>query len=211
VKFLVITEIQKGKQSLVEVYVDNKFYAFIDIKTAENFGIHKGMPVTEEWLAALQKQSEESRARVKAVQLLAKRDYTAFELCRKLSAEVSQVTAEAVVQEMETAGYVNDERYAERYAEELYTGKGYAGERIRLELHRKGIDAAIAEHQATVYGTREYPEEILARIRQIINSRYSREVTTEKGRRKVVAALRRMGYNWNDIQQELNCGEDYFE
>ncbi|NND89673.1 MAG: regulatory protein RecX [Granulosicoccus sp.] len=76
-----------------------------------------------------------------AVKLLGRRDHSVAELTRKLKQREHTCQAiEAAMEILLSSGYVNDARYAERYAEQRMN-QGYGPLSIRSKLGERGIDA----------------------------------------------------------------------
>ena len=74
-----------------------------------------------------------------ALDLLARRGYSAKEMCLRLRrAGMAPEIAEEVTQECIRLGLINDEMYARDYAE-ILAGRGLGSRRIRMELSRRGV------------------------------------------------------------------------
>jgi regulatory protein len=94
--------------------------------------------------------TEEQRAVDLSYRALGQRDRTVAELRAYL--ERKRVEPEAIehaVAELQAAGYLDDARYAARFAEDKRTLERWGSERIELDLRRRGvaadlIDAAVA-------------------------------------------------------------------
>lgn len=81
------------------------------------------------------------RAYVSAIRLLAKRDHSTVELTRKLrQREHDEEAIEEALADLVSANYLNDERYAELYAEQRMN-HGYGPLSIRSKLAERGIDS----------------------------------------------------------------------
>ena len=94
--------------------------------------------------------TEEQRAVDLAYRALGRRERTVVELRAYL--ERKRVEPEAIehaVAELQAAGFLDDARYAARFAEDKRTLERWVSERIELDLRRRGvaddlIDAAVA-------------------------------------------------------------------
>ena len=113
------------------------------------------------------------------------------------SATFSADGAEDAIEKLKSYGYVDDSRFALRYAQELQRLKKYGKRRIEQELYRKGIDREIIRD--TLDGL-TYDEETLPAL---IERKYSRQLDTEQGVKKTVAALQRLGYSYGEIRDAL--------
>ena len=90
--------------------------------------------------------SERERAVQLAYRALSSRDRTVAEIRTWL--ERKRVAPEGIdhaVQELTAAGFLDDARFAERYAEDKRSLDQWGTERIRRDLLRRGVPAAIVE------------------------------------------------------------------
>ena len=132
------------------------------------------------------------------------RSHSKKELADKISRTAGREAAERAAERMEELGLVNDAQYARNLAEELLQRKRFAARRAEYELLQKGIDRALA--QEIVEELAPEPEESL---RFLIERKYQRSLSDEKGRRRVFAALQRLGYSGEDIRTALRDYIDY--
>ena len=169
-----------------------------------------GSSLSHEEAAALEALSERRRAENKAVFLLSKRDLSHRELEDKLCREKGRYHAErrevaaAAAARMVELGYVNDEAYAHRLAEQYARVKLYPRRRILEELLHKGIDRDTAREAADSVELDE-TQMALAFLRK---KRYTVPVD-DKERQRIVGALARYGYSAEVIRAALRSwGED---
>lgn len=93
------------------------------------------------------KKSQDDRQTVLArgIHLLSMREHSVFELADKLSKKGFDATViDSVVEELKTANYVNDERFAESYIRSKQM-RGMGPIKIKSELHAKGVSSAIID------------------------------------------------------------------
>ena len=102
------------------------------------------------------------------------------------------------MEKMEELGLMNDEAYARQLAGTLLEKKGYGLRRARQELLQKGIDRELVEELLEELAPD--PEE---KLREIVERKYRNQLGDEKGYRRTVAALQRLGYGWEDIKTVL--------
>lgn len=190
-----ITAIEPRRHRLSQLYLDGEAAVRVDTETLIKTGWKPGMEITDEELHALLEASEERRAREKALYLLEYRSHSKKEVADKISRTTSREAAEAAVEKMEELGLMNDESYARQLASSLLERKGYGVRRARQELLHKGIDRELVEE--ILLETAPDPEE---KLREIVERKYQRQLQDEKGYRRTVAALQRLGYGWEDIK-----------
>ena len=98
---------------------------------------------TSEASEAEEREAQARRAHATAVKLLGPRDHSRQELRRKLlkrdfDAELCDSTLDA----LESLGYLDDSRFAERYAEQR-SEAGYGPLSIRAKLMERGVDNSL--------------------------------------------------------------------
>ena len=99
---------------------------------------------------------ERQRAVELAYGALSTRDRTVVEL--RACLERKRVEPEAIdhaVSELKAAGYLDDARYAERFAEDKRTLEHWGSERIERDLRRRGVAADIVEAVVSAQGRGE--------------------------------------------------------
>ena len=103
---------------------------------------------------------------------------------------------------MEELGLIDDEQYARRLAQELFTRKRFGVRRVKQELREKGIADNIVAMVLEEFSPET--EETVEKIRELIERKYPAAQEDEKVRWRAVAALQRYGYSLEDIFSVLN-------
>ena len=89
-------------------------------------------------------------ARVAALRLLTRRDYTTAELRNKLlGAEHGSTEIDEAIDQLSHEGLLNDRRVAETYARTACRVKGRGRLRIQRELEARGVDRELARDVAS--------------------------------------------------------------
>lgn len=166
------------------------------------YGADSSLSATE--LEALCDRSARRRTENKAVFLLARRDLSRRELEQKLCHEKGRYHAEnrevaqATAERMEQLGYVNDEAYAQRLAEQLVHVKLYPKRRVTEELMRRGIARDLAREAARATET----DETELALAFLAKKRYTVPVTVQE-RQRIAGALSRYGYDAETVERAL--------
>ncbi len=190
-----------GKQNKIHILCDGEYTFTVDAEywyscpycTVKNID-------DEEELAAFYEAVGSRCAFIAGLRLLSYHDQSEREMINKLTQKGhKREYAENAVEKLCEYGYVNDERYAENLAEKLVRTKGMSIKGIRSELYKKGISREICDKIAEGLDI----DPILSII-DLLNTKYSRYLSDEKGIRKTVAALQRLGYGWSDIKTALS-------
>lgn len=200
---MIITNIVPKRKKLSALYIDGEFALKIDTETILTSPYSIGCEITDEQLKELIEKSGEKRAKEKALWLLSTRDHSKRELETKIRKTSDCQSAKKAVERMEELGLVDDEKFARRYAEELINVKHLSTRGAKYKLTEKGIDKELAEEILD-----ELAPDPREHIEILIERKYKRYLSDEKGRRKTVAALQRMGYGWSDIKAVMS---NFFE
>ena len=201
---MLVTALEPRRKRLTALFLDGELAAKLDSETLLQSGLRIGMELDDEELYRLIQRSDAHRAQEKALYLLEHRSHSKKELADKISRTAGREAAERAAERMEELGLVTDAHYARNLAEELLQRKRFAARRAEYELLQKGIDRALA--QEMVEELAPEPEESL---RFLLERKYQRSLSDEKGRRRVFAALQRLGYSGEDIRTALRDYIDY--
>jgi regulatory protein len=134
------------------------------------------------------------RAYQYALKLLAARDYTSAMLKTKLCArEFNEADADTVVTRLSTEGWLDDRRFAERFAESALAAGRFFGPRLRMELRRRGVPAELVED---VLGRLQGEHDDQEGARSLLERRFpnfSFTTANDREKRRVITFLQRRG------------------
>ncbi len=140
-----ITEItpQAKDKTRCNLYIDGRFYCGLTLETVVKNRLKVGKIVTGETLAQMQLESEKNTAFDKALTHLSATRKTEKQIRDFLTKKgYLPVVCDYVVEKLRGYDFINDEEYAEAYAESASRKKG--GRLIRMELKGRGLsDEAI--------------------------------------------------------------------
>lgn len=193
-----ITDIKRTKKGRYALFCGSDFLFSVDEEAISAYNLHSGMDISDEDLSELRKRSEYNKALNRAFLILGSRDHSEYELYIKLCRAFDDETASSVVSRVKDLGYLNDEEFASRYADELLR-KGRSSAEIRARLSAKRVSADTVDTVVSRIDTDDRDS-----LRSLIAKKYMRRLKDEDGRRKVYASLLRKGYRSNDIIAVLN-------
>lgn len=122
---------------------------------------------------------------------LAKRDRTEMEVRRHLRGRgVEEATIEQAVAELERQGYVDDARYARRFAEDRRTLDAWGAERIEQRLLSLGIGPELV---ADAVAEQPAQDELDAAV-ALLHRRLPEPPQDERARNRALGLLVRRGY-----------------
>jgi regulatory protein len=127
-----------------------------------------------------------------AYRFLGRRDRTVAEVRERLEAQ--QIDAEVVdeaIAELTRQGYLDDARYAHRFAEDRRTIDAWGAERIERRLLAVGVEPALI---AATIGERGASEELEAAL-TVLRRRFPHAPTDDRDRDRALGLLVRKGYD----------------
>lgn len=203
---------KSGRKDKIHIYIDGEYLLTVDEVFWFSSGYISGDEINKEELTAFEEAAGSRRAFNSALNSLDYRDHSEKEIRAKLLRKHDADYVDEAVEKLIELDLVNDERYAENYAHELFEHKKFGKMRIKSELRAKGISADIANAAVEELFDEEEPDNI-QRIVDIIGKRYYNRMNDEVGRKKVFSALQRMGYSFSDIREAMSefSDDEYYE
>jgi regulatory protein len=127
-----------------------------------------------------------------AYRYLGRRDRTVAEVRRHLEAKrVEPATIDAALAELHEQGYLDDARFAQRFAEDRRTLDAWGAERIERKLRDAGVAPGYIE---AALGTQTADDERAAAI-ELLRRRLPAPPRDDRGRERALGLLVRRGYD----------------
>ncbi len=190
---------KNGRNNKIHIFVDDEYSLTVDSEYWYTSQWCRVKEIDEEDFEELKDEIECRRAWLSALDLISIRSHSEKELVQKLRRKYSQTAAEAAAHKAAELGLIDDETFAEMYARELIERKKYGISRVKNELRLKGISSHIIE--SVILSLDIDPKESII---SLVERKYARKLSDEKGRRQVIAALQRLGYSYSDIRAALS-------
>ncbi len=114
---------------------------------------------------------------------------------------------ESAVHRLQSEGWLDDTRYAGRFAESALSSGRYYGARLRLEMRRRGFSADVV-NEALAPLLAESDE--ISEVRSAAERRYpgfSYSAASDRDKRRVVSFLQRRGFGFSAIMRALRTEE----
>ena len=197
--------VKEGKAKKIHIYIDEEYRATVDSDYwySEKFRNYKD--INEEELTELLDAVSFRRAYNKGLDFLSRRPYGTKELVKKLCEKGHEKEfAEKACERLTELRLLNDEEYARVLASDLLERKNYSIKRIKQELTFRGISRDIIENTIDLLDNDPVPRIII-----LIKKKYINKINDEKGRKRTVDALLRLGYSYSDIKTALNSISDF--
>lgn len=159
--------------------------------------LYTGKELTGAEVDALQAAARRSGLKEKAIELLARKPMSRWELERKLEQwEAGEEESAAICDRMEELGFLNDAEYAGRVARH-YSAKGYGERKLRDELYRRGISRELWPEAL------EQVEDPADALDSFVAKKLAGRTPDRKELKKVSDALARRGFGWSEINDAL--------
>lgn len=199
--------VKEGKANKIHIYVDEEYRATVDSDYWYSEKYRNYKEINEEELTELIDSVSFRRAYNKGLDLLSRRPYGVNELIKKLyekghEKEASQKACERLLE----LGLLNDEEYARILADDLINRKNYGIKRVKQELAYRGISREIIEN--TIDSLDNDAEN---RIILVIKKKYINKLNDEKGRKRAVDGLMRLGFSYSEIKSALKQISEFTE
>ena len=201
---MIVTEVTEHGKNKYKVYVDYEF-AFVLYKgELHKYRIKKGLEIEPQLFRELTQNVLPKRAKLRAMNLLAKRPYTEEQLRKKLKEGFyAEVDVESAIAYVKSFGYVNDEVYARDYI--LYHLENTGHRNIRQKLLQKGIDRQLVDSLIEQIDGEEIRHAQREQIRALFMKKYNGEMPSEPAQKtKVWNYFLRKGYSVSEVKEALD-------
>ena len=198
---LTITKISQGVKNpnRANIFINGKFDFSLDISQLADAKLKVGQELTKPYLSELHSRSSFGKLYQRTLEWVLTRPRSEKEtrdyLRRKDCADPDQI-----IHKLLAKNYLNDEKFAQYYAENRFTKKGISQKRLTQELRAKGISADLIS-QTLAASPRSDSTEI-AKIIAKKRSKYDNE--------QLAQYLSRQGFNYEDIKQSL-IGDSFLD
>ena len=204
--------VKQGKANKIHIYVDEEYRATVDSDFWYSEKYRNYKEINEEELTELLNTVSFRRAYNKGLDFLSRRPFGTKELIKKLCEKGHEKeSAQKACERLLELGLLNDEEYARILANDLLERKSYSIKRIKQELAFRGIDREIVENTVDTLDNDPQRSIII-----LVKKKYINKLNDEKGKKRTIDALLRLGYSYSDIKNALNQisefdGEDFYE
>ncbi len=204
---MIITEITELDKKRCKVFIDGE-YAFVLYKgEIRDYSLKSGAEINESIYDEIMSAVLPKRAKLRAMNLLQKKDYTEKQLRDKLLEGMYPVEIiDDAINYVKSFRYIDDDRYARDYI--TYQMENRSRSRITQDLLGKGLSkevimGAIQELYAEDEGDVE-----INQIRALLAKKhYDPENCDYKDKQKIMAFLLRKGYSMSLIRKVMSTDE----
>ncbi len=196
--------VKEGKANKIHIYVDEEYRATVDSDYWYSEKYRHLKEINDDELTELLDSVSFRRAYNKGLDLLSRRPYGTRELIKKLQEKGHENdAAQKACDRLLELGLLDDEEYARILANDLLERKKYSIKRIKQELSFRGIDREIIENTVDLLDNDPQNSIIL-----VVKKKYLNKLNDEKGRKRAIDGLMRLGYSYCDIKAALDLIEE---
>lgn len=196
-----IVDLKKDKLHLTRLFLNDGSEVLIDNDVCCEKCLKKGTQIDN--LQELIFESDYRRAKSRAIWYLDRSAHTEKALYLKLvRAGFSKQVCTKVIARLIEVGLLDDERYAQNYAERLMESNVSKREAVQKML-AKGVPYELAKSVLEETDTDEQQQ-----IKNLIEKKYRQKLLGENGVQKVYGALVRKGFSYSAVKTALS---DYIE
>jgi len=143
-----------------------------------------------------------------ALRLLTGQDYTVAGIRKKLALrQVADEDIDDTILRLQREGWLDDHRFAARFAESALGSGRYYGVRLRLEMRRRGFTADVV---GEVLAPLDMESDELSEVRSAAERRspgFSFSEASDRDKRRMVGFLQRRGFGFSAIMRALRSDE----
>lgn len=199
-----ILSVEKYKGNTYCIILDSGEHIYVNESIVSEYGLKGGIETDASTLNKAKDSDLRRKAKERALYLLSYRDHSYVELFDKLIKNYPEDIAYDICDKMVSLGFINDEKYALRLANQMWNNKYFGLRKIRYELKHKGFSEEVIDSATLEIAELDAKEKIF----EIVDKKYARYLTDERGVKKVTNALARLGHNFSDIKEVI---KEYLE
>ena len=191
---------QKRRANRRSVFLDGQFAFGCNINVVAKFRLREGLTLTAEQVGQIRDGEVRQECFDDALRALQMRLHGRKELAKKLARkEFGDAVVQAVLDDLERLGYLNDAQFAKTKALSAAQYKHHGKRRAKIELMKSGVDATTADQAlADVYDAHDS----LAVARELARKQAARltKLDPQVARRRLVGMLQRRGFEYEQIK-----------
>lgn len=208
---MMVTEISEISKKRSRVCVDHDLCFVLYRGELRQYGIAEGEELAEETFRKLLEELLPHRAKLRAMNLLQRRDYTERQLQDKLSdSGYPETVALQAVEYVKSFHYIDDLRYAGDYLA-VFSGRKSL-RRMEQDLQQKGISRAVIEQAVTAWQEQDGGQDELRMACELLEKKhYDRDTSDRRQQQRMYSFLMYRGFSGEVIRKALQADRDISE
>lgn len=200
---MIVTQILELSKARSKVYIDQEF-AFVLYKgELRLYHVREGQEITQEDYRRIMQEVLPKRAKLRAMNLLTKREYTEEQLRKKLrQGFYPEPLIEQAIEYVRSYHYIDDSRYALSYIN-FHEGSR-SRRRIENDLQNKGVHKDTIQRAWTEWEELGGKRDELTMIQKLLEKKhYDADHADYKEKQRIYAFLMRRGFQSDLISKAL--------
>lgn len=132
-------EVQKNNKDRVNIYVDEEFFAGLDLELVYTLNLSKGQSIDAEKMKEIIYKDNISKVKSKALKIINKAEQSEKTLRDKLK-DYDEEIVNIVIEYLKDCKFINDKDFAKRIASSNSNVSKFGKNKIKQNLYKKGID-----------------------------------------------------------------------
>ena len=205
---MTVTDIVALDNKRSKVFIDSEFAFILYRGEIRSYGLHTDEEISSPVFNEITNTVIPKRAKLRAMNLLQKRDYTEHKLRDKLREGMySEEVIDDAISYLKSYKYIDDERFARDYI--AYQMNLRSRNRIKQDLIQKGVSSDIIERLLSEAYTEEDNDPELALCVSLLKKKhYDPDSITFEEQQKLMAFLYRKGFGRDVIGKALSLDTD---
>lgn len=191
---MTVTDIVPFDNKRSKIYIDGEFAFILYRGEIRQYKLCKGEEISSPLFEEIINVLIPKRAKLRAMNLLQKRDYTEYKLREKMKEGLyPSGIIDDTIEYLKSYRYLDDERYTDEYVR--YHMELRSKNRIRQDLIQKGISSDIIESVIeSAYEESGVDPELEQCLKLLRKKGYDKDNTSYEDKQKIMAFLYRKGY-----------------
>lgn len=198
-----ITKLEPLSRARSRVYIDEEFAFVLYRGELRTYELKEGAEIREDAYREIWETVLPKRAKLRAMNLLKTRQYTAHQLMEKLqTGGYPEVIAKEALEYVKSFRYVDDARYIRDYVE--YHRETRSLKDIGRRLLQKGISRELLKDVLSEFDGQETEQSEMEAIRRLLAKKhYMKDVMEEKEKEKLYAYFYRKGFSVEKVKRVM--------
>lgn len=198
-----ITDIKPTKAGRYSIFTDGEYALSVDEVTLVTNKLAVGLTLDVSELMDINVQSEFEKAKVKAYDILSRRDHSEKELFDKLNKKFADEICSLTVDYLREIGYCNDERFAKMYLQYLINKDKYSIRALKQEMKKKGLDEFLIEETMERVAVEDSET-----VKNFVVRKYKTKLNTFEEIQKAKQAILRRGFSYDSVNTGMKQALD---
>ncbi len=208
-KIITQIAIQQKRKNRCSIFLDDAYAFGLDQEVVLQFGLKKGDVLTEQQIENILLNEEKKRAKDRALNFLSYRDRSEKEIRTRLkNVGYDENIIEWVIYELKRLKFLDDERFAQSFAQTQMITRPAGEYFLKRELKQKGVAEELIEQ--TIEKTFEEKDQfsVALELAQQKKKRY-KNIDEMKAKKRVSDFLLRRGFSWDVVSEVMEQWEHW--